>query len=141
MGLSFIPAEKKHDVGEQVINVLFKNGMLDIDNTQECFPIVNELTTLQLGTDKRRAKDDSVDSMRYALTKIPFDFSHVGYVPVREVHQRKQLSPVEVAHIERNKDRIRMLAPKDNSGFNGIQDEIQLWNDLGSDFSDYDDFF
>ena len=142
MGLSFIPAEKKHDVGEQVINVLFKNMMLDIDNTQECQPIVNELTTLQLGVDKRKAKDDSVDSMRYALTKIPFDFSHVGFVPTREVIRAKHLTPHEVAHVERNKDRLRMLASKNNSGFNDVQDEIKLWNDvIGVEMSDYDDFF
>lgn len=143
MGLGFIPAEKKHDVGEQVINVLFKNGMLDIDDTQECFPIVNELTTLQLGTDKRKAKDDSVDSMRYALTKIPFDFTHVGFVPVKDAYlYRKTLTPMESAHIERNRDRIRMLAPTNNSGFTEVQDEIRAWNEvIGNDLSDYDDFF
>jgi hypothetical protein len=117
--------------------------MLDIDNTLECFPIVNELTTLQLGTDKRKAKDDSVDSMRYALTKIPFDFSHVGFVPVKDAHlQRRSLTPMESAHIERNRDRIRMLAPVNNSGFNEVQDEIRAWNEvIGTDLSDYDDFF
>lgn len=142
MGLSFIPAEKKHDVGEQIINVLFKNGMLDIDNIEECNPIVNELTTLQLGTDKRRAKDDSVDSLRYALTKIPFDFSAVGFIPVREVVAAKQLTPNEAAMAERNKDRLRLLAPKNDSGFNEIQDEINFWNTAsGADFSEYDDFF
>jgi hypothetical protein len=142
MGLSFIPAEKKHDVGEQIINVLFKNGMLDVDNTQECYPIVNELTTLQLGTDKRKAKDDSVDSMRYALTKIPFDFSHVGYVPVREVVRAKQLSPHEVAHVERNKDRLRMFASESQMSLDGVQDEIKNWNEIiGVDNSFYEDFF
>lgn len=143
MGLSFIPAEKKHDVGEQVINVLFKNKMLDIDNTQECFPIVNELATLQLGVDKRRAKDDSVDSMRYALTKIPFDFSHVGFVPVKEVQMaRRQLSPHESALVERNRDRLRMIASNKNSGFNDVEDEIRNFNEtIGAEMSFYDDFF
>jgi hypothetical protein len=122
--------------------VLFKNGMLDVDNTQECYPIVNELTTLQLGTDKRKAKDDSVDSMRYALTKIPFDFSHVGYVPVREVVRAKQLSPHEVAHVERNKDRLRMFATESQMSLDGVQDEIKNWNEiLGVDNSFYEDFF
>ena len=141
MGLSFIPAEKKHDVGEQVINVLFKNMMLDVDNTQECYPIVNELTTLQLGTDKRKAKDDSVDSMRYALTKIPFDFSHVGYVPVREVVKARNLSPHEIALVERNKDRIRLLVSGKQEE-DAANEEIRDWNEnFGGDMSFYDDFF
>jgi hypothetical protein len=143
MGLSFIPAEKKHDVGEQVINVLFKNSMLEIDNTQECAPIVNELTTLQLGVDKRKAKDDSVDSMRYALTKIPFDFSHVGYVPLKDTTVApKTLSPHEAAYVERNRDRIRMIAQPRNEGFNDINDEIKQWNEIiGNQMADYEDFF
>ena len=143
MGLAFIPAEKKHDVGEQVINVLFKNAMLDIDSTQECSPIVNELTTLQLGVDKRKAKDDSVDSMRYALTKIPFDFSHVGYVPLKDHRVApKMMSPHEAAYVERNRDRIRMIATPKNEGLNDINDEIKEWNEiLGNQMADYDDFF
>jgi len=143
MGLSFIPAEKKHDVGEQIINVLFKNVMLEVDSSFECNPIIAELTTLQLGTDKRKAKDDSVDSMRYALTKIPFDFSHIGFTPVRDTSMvGRKLSAHETAHIERNRDRIRMFAPKSDSGFNEVQDEIKFWNDsYGTDLSDYDDFF
>ncbi len=143
MGLAFIPAEKKHDVGEQVINVLFKNAMLDIDGTQECAPIVNELTTLQLGVDKRKAKDDSVDSMRYALTKIPFDFSHVGYVPLKDSTIRpKTLTPHEAAYAERNRDRIRMIATPRNEGLNDINDEIKEWNEiLGNQMAEYEDFF
>ena len=142
MGLSFIPAEKKHDVGEQIINVLFKNGMLEIEGTVENQPIVNELLSLQLGTDKRKAKDDSVDSMRYALTKIPFDFSHVGYVPVREVVRAKQLDPHEIAQAERNKDRLRMFASGEKSGLNEVQDEIRDWNEIiGADTTHYEDFF
>jgi len=142
MGLAFIPAEKKHDVGEQIINVLFKNRMLEIESTMENMPIVNELVTLQLGTDKRKAKDDSVDSMRYALTKIPFDFSMVGYVPTREVVQQRQLSPHEVAQAERNKDRLRMFASSDKTGLNEVQDEIRDWNEIiGADTTHYEDFF
>lgn len=143
MGLSFIAAEKKHDVGEQVINVLFKNGMLDIDNTLECNPIVSELTSLQLGVDKRRAKDDSVDSMRYALTKIPFDFSHVGYVPLRDnTVVAKSLSPHEAAYVERNRDRLRMVASQRNDGFNDINEEIRQWNEIiGNEMASMEDFF
>jgi phage terminase large subunit-like protein len=143
MGLSFIPAEKKHDVGEQVINVLFKNSMLDIDDIQENIPLIGEICSLMLGTDKRKAKDDSVDSMRYALTKIPFDFSHVGFTPLKEgLVNKTVLSPHEMAHAERNRDRIRMLASGGNVASNGVDHEIQSFNELLEvDSSYYDDFF
>ena len=144
MGLSFAAAEKKHDIGEQVINVLFKNSMLDIHDAPEMLPLISEITSLLLGTDKRKAKDDSVDSMRYALTKIPFDFSHVGYQTLqKDVTRPRLMTPHEVASSERNRDRIRMFASQQNVGSNQVQDEISEWNQVfgaSEDFYDADGF-
>ena len=144
MGLSFAAAEKKHDIGEQVINVLFKNSMLDIHDSPEMVPLISEITSLLLGTDKRKAKDDSVDSMRYALTKIPFDFSHVGYQTLqRDTARPRLMTPHEVASSERNRDRIRMFASQSNVSSNQVQDEISEWNQVfgaSEDFYDADGF-
>ena len=144
MGLSFAAAEKKHDIGEQVINVLFKNSMIDIHDSPEMVPLISEITSLLLGTDKRKAKDDSVDSMRYALTKIPFDFSHVGYQTLqRDTARPRLMTPHEVASSERNRDRIRMFASQSNVSSNQVQDEISEWNQVfgaSEDFYDADGF-
>jgi ABC-type uncharacterized transport system ATPase subunit len=79
--------------------------------------------------------------MRYALTKIPFDFSHVGFMPTREVVKAKSLSPHEIALVERNKDRIRMLTSGQKIE-DGANEEITAWNEvIGVDLSDYEDFF
>lgn len=75
MGLSFNKAMKSHDMGEQIINVLFKNGMLTIDDTPEMIPLVTELASLGTDTPKQKAKDDFVDAMRYAVVRVPWNFA------------------------------------------------------------------
>lgn len=131
MGLSFKPADKGHDIGEQVINALFKNKMLSIFNLPENEPIIRELMTLALGVDKRQAKDDSVDSMRYSVTRIPWDWSFVGLDISVGVEKRKIYSPYEVADIQRNKDLKTQLA---NGGRDdlalSVEQEINEWNEF-----------
>lgn len=75
LGDSFQPAEKSHEIGEQVLNVLFKNAMLDIFDTQELRKLDQELASLKRDTRKTAAKDDFTDALRYSVTKIPWDFS------------------------------------------------------------------
>lgn len=77
IGETFLPAEKSHDIGEQILNVLFKNGMLVIDDIPELKPLVGEIVTLKKSTPKTKAKDDFADSMRYGVTKIPWDWSAI----------------------------------------------------------------
>lgn len=78
VGEPFIPAEKSHAVGEDTLNVLFKHGMLDIFNNQELQKLDHELKNLKRDTPKVRAKDDFTDALRYAVTKIPWDFTRVA---------------------------------------------------------------
>jgi hypothetical protein len=73
-GVSITPAEKSHESGERVLNVLFKNEMLAIYDIPELEGLVTELTTLLHKTPKTKAKDDRVDSTRYACVLIPWDF-------------------------------------------------------------------
>lgn len=76
-GEAWVPAEKHRDIGEKIINTLFKNEMLDIFDLPESRPLVLELRTLDEKTDKRAAKDDAIDAMRYAITRIPIDWSGI----------------------------------------------------------------
>lgn len=77
VGETFLPAEKSHDIGEQFINVLFKNSMLELDDIEELRPLVTELISLKKDTPKTKAKDDFIDSMRYAITRIPWDWEAI----------------------------------------------------------------
>lgn len=71
----FIKADKSHDLGEQVINSLFKHCRLMIFQTDELRKLSGELLSLRKDQAKTKAKDDFADAMRYALTSIPWDFS------------------------------------------------------------------
>jgi phage terminase large subunit-like protein len=76
-GETFLPAEKSHDIGEQILNVLFKNGMLLIDDLPELKPLVTELVSLKKSTAKTKAKDDFCDALRYGVTRIPWDWTAI----------------------------------------------------------------
>lgn len=118
MGESWIPAEKSHAIGEQALNVLFKNNMLQIFDTEELWPLVNELSTLKLATPKNQAKDDAADSLRYAVSKIPFDWS---------VIQGKIIIP-EYQKTEIDLRREMFNAPQEL--ITDIESEISAWQEL-----------
>lgn len=129
MGMSFLPADKGRETGEQVMNALFKNKMLDIFNIPENEPLISEIMTLAIGVDKRKAKDDSVDSCRYAVTRIPWDWSYAERkISLNAVVEKKKLTPVEIASVDRERDRARMVANKFQEEIDlGIDREIQEW--------------
>lgn len=78
MGLPVEAAEKAHAIGEQVLNVLFKNRMLSICETSDLDPLCVELSTLKITTPKKQAKDDYTDATRYAVTKVEWDWSSLN---------------------------------------------------------------
>jgi len=131
MGMSFLPADKGRETGEQVMNALFKNRMLDIFNIPDNEPLISEIMTLAIGIDKRKAKDDSVDSCRYAVTRIPWDWSIAERrVNLVETVEKKRLTPHEIAAVERNRDRDRMVANNFQDDIDlGIDREVEEWAD------------
>ena len=76
-GLGFTSSEKSHDVGEHIINTLFKYDMLQIFDTDELRPLGTELLTLQSSTPKKKAKDDYIDSARYPAVSVNWDFTWI----------------------------------------------------------------
>jgi hypothetical protein len=74
VGGAFMPANKDHDVGEDLLNTLFKNNMLIIYDSAEAQKLVRELQNLKNSTPKRVAKDDLIDALRYAISSVPWNF-------------------------------------------------------------------
>lgn len=75
-GEPFEMARKQRDEGFGLVNSLFKNGMLKIfKNDPELGKLVTELMTLSKTIDKREAKDDLCDAVRYDCMSIPWDFA------------------------------------------------------------------
>ena len=77
-GIPFVKAKKDHDVGEMALNTAFKTGMLKIYRGDEEDKLVRELETLLIAGDKRKAKDDLIDSLRYALMQVPINWEKVS---------------------------------------------------------------
>lgn len=118
MGESWVPAEKSHAIGEQVLNVLFKNEMLKIFDTEELDPLAMEFGSLKQSTPKNMAKDDYADSCRYAVSKIPWDWSAI---------QGEKLVPL----VEKSEQDIRREYWKEKEdNTQSIEDEIESWNEL-----------
>lgn len=126
MGLNFIAAEKGQEIGEQIINTLFRTKMLYIFDIPECEPIINELISLLRGVDKRKAKDDSVDSVRYGVTKINWDWSKTGLDLAMYRRTQPIPTPFQQAEIDRERDRKKMFS-EDNLLQNDIDQELSMW--------------
>lgn len=77
-GLSFSKANKDHTVGEDTVNVLFKNDMLFIYDLPELQKLATELSTLRRAKRKQNAEDDLVDPLRYLCVAVPWDWSVIG---------------------------------------------------------------
>lgn len=119
-GCYFEKAEKSHELGFPLMNSLFKNVLVTIDDTVENQPLIEELEHLMVGTRKQSAKDDQIDSFRYAITKIPWDLS---------VITSQETLPALVSDRVYTTDELRMM-PIEAVDKWEMQAEIDEWNDL-----------
>lgn len=124
MGETWIPAEKSHIIGEQYINVGFKNQMLQIFNIDELSPMVGELKSLKLTTPKNQAHDDAIDSMRYAITKIPWDWSNISAKPLNNVPREKDEFDL----------RREFISSEELIDHSSMEYELDAYQDLLGDF-------
>ena len=76
-GESFLPANKDRESGVDIINSLFKYNILKIYSCDEHDKLVEELEGLSGKTAKANAKDDFIDSMRYAIMSAPIDWAKI----------------------------------------------------------------
>ena len=128
-GESFIAADKSHESGEEVINSLFKNNMMYLYDDDTIRKLGAELHTLSAEGDKRKMKDDLADAFRYAVTKLPWDFSsYFTYTDKKAPDPiEKKLSPIQQQIKDR---RDGFYAKKDeNSEFGEIGREFDEWNE------------
>lgn len=130
--IPFQKADKGRDTGASLLNSLFKLGMLKIyDEDPELLKLVLELESLRNETSKSHAKDDLIDALRFAVTKVPWDFS---------VKQTKVEDKPDPNQTKREREWEEMK--KDKTGLDLIEAEIDLANeahDYGVE-SEGDDF-
>jgi hypothetical protein len=127
LGEPFVKAEKSHSVGEDIVNVLYKNQVLDIivdDPDDETNKLVAEMETLKTETDPKHAANDLCDAQRYTVCSIPWDYSVISdeYKDVEEVKANTVESEIE-------QRRKAMIDPKDDIE-ESVEDEIEYYNNL-----------
>jgi hypothetical protein len=111
-GIPFSKAEKGQEFGTDLLNTLWKNDMLIIDEGEFSDELATEIENLRHETAKTKAKDDLTDALRYAISKVQFDFSGVtgvasffepkieNYIPTQEEMRAGFRSPHEVEQAE-----------------------------------------
>jgi phage terminase large subunit-like protein len=116
MGFTFLKANKSHEVGEGVLNTLFKHNMIEIFEDPELGKLAEELSTLRITARKTHSRDDFIDSLRYAVSSIPWDFSGITGAPLDQPQApEKKLTGREKEIEERRKAFDE--PPKDEWGF------------------------
>jgi hypothetical protein len=127
MGYPFTKAEKGHDIGEDVINTLFKNDMLFIYETEELMKLAGELASLRKLQRKEDAKDDFADALRYAITRIPWDWSAIN-APLATGTEESLEEKLTSQQIE-IRDRRKQMATDADQAAAEIENEFKEWND------------
>ena len=77
MGEPFQKADKGREIGEDLLNVLFKNEVLIIYDNKEGRKLAVELENLTSKTTKANSKDDLIDATRFACTRVPWNFAKI----------------------------------------------------------------
>ena len=124
MGEGFQPADKSREGSEQVLNVLFKNSMLKIYDSPELEGLCQEIESLEVNEKKTHAKDDFIDALRYAICRIPWDWSAVSSDDFSGNLLDKKVQMMS------DEDSKRRGLSSDEGDVFDVQSEIDAWNDL-----------
>lgn len=136
MGITLTKAEKSHDIGEHILNTLFKNNMLRVFDTPELRKLGVECLTTMKTTPKRQRKDDLLDATRYCAAQIPWDWSmiQVGDTDEQAAQKKKDKpwSPEDQAEEElrqRRGEAGRGKKSEEDANWSDYNEEIGYWND------------
>ncbi len=126
VGETFAPADKGHDRGESIVNVLFKNQMLDVFDTEdgEGKKLRSELVGLLRSTPKNKAKDDLADTVRYAASSIPWDWEAITSDKLLT-----KPTPRVMTDIERQLEERRKAFDEPEQMDLDVFGEIEEWNE------------
>lgn len=124
LGFHVEPAEKSHLIGEQMLNALFKNKMLMGYDYPELEPLWKELASLRVEENKKHAKDDFTDSLRYAISSIPWNWEAIkdDFVIEQEPRGPRRKRPVD--------ERREFWEGTGEQNLRSVDQEIEEWNEL-----------
>lgn len=126
-GDPFEQANKSHDLGEEVINTLFKNDMMYVYDDPELAPLCGELSTIKKKGQKGSKKDDFADAFRYAITSIPWDWTVI--TGETSIEDEPQLEVKLSSQEQEIRDRRKAFETENANENQRIDDEISEWNE------------
>lgn len=128
VGEAFVRADKSREAGSGLLNSLFKTGILKLfRGDPEIGKLVQELLSLPVDIDKRKAKDDLIDPTRYGVMVVPWDFSdYETTTPASEEMKKSKEPPLKTEVQLRREFVMGDGKPAEWS----IEDEFDLWNSL-----------
>jgi phage terminase large subunit-like protein len=129
-GLGFEKAEKGHDVGYPLLNSLFKNDMLNVFDNDGSLTLITEL--LNLRHDSKKLNDDTVDALRYAISKLSWNFEMI----------KGEYSPPSKNKSKQSDERL-LRPPREEEAEANLYDpaqEIEAWNDIFNELNSGEDF-
>ena len=134
VGDTFMKSDKSHELGEGIINTLFKNDMLVILDNEDNRKLGSEYSSLLSTTPKNKRKDDLADASRYGIVLIPWDFEAiVSEEQAEEVEAKpRPMTAIELAEQEIMERRGMFEEPKTDgtSDWAALESEIEEWNEL-----------
>jgi hypothetical protein len=128
LGLTLKKAEKDHSLGEAALRSALKSGVLKIYQTPESEKLAREFESLTETTNKRAAKDDLIDALRYALVAIPIDWSNILQNVFDNRWKKKDDKYQGMSRHDIEYKKARPNAPLIDHG--EVDDEFGFWNDL-----------
>ena len=100
--------------------------MLFIYEDEQTVKLAGELASLKKNENKRTAKDDFADALRYAVTKIPWDWTFITGEPVElDEKPEEPLTPMQ----REIKERREAFEQANQGEAQRIQDEFDDWNE------------
>jgi phage terminase large subunit-like protein len=123
-GFPFMKAEKARDFGFDLMNTLFKHELLDIEEGEHSEELLFELETLKLTHKKQKAEDDGIDSLRYAISSIGWDFSNITL----DMDKPVIIDPNDRAK-PRNTRHEKPLGSEQSNEYN-FENDIEEYNEL-----------
>lgn len=133
-GVSFVKADKQRDTGEDLVNTLFKHGMLEIfDDDPENMKLAGELLHIMISNQAGDAKkdDDLADALRYACKLVPWDLSVINE-KIKEELEAKDEPPRPMTEAEFQAMQIKLRRGEDVGG--SQPDTAEGWSELESEF-------
>lgn len=136
-GVTFTKADKSRDLGEHIVNTLFKHEILDIfDDDLELGKLATELTHMMNHNQRSDNKkdDDMADTLRYICTMIPWDFEVINeQIKAKELAEKGPAKPMTEAEFQALQIRERRgeydKRTGEDEGWAELEDEFRHWNE------------